>query len=1084
MYTFQVASMDTVGVDYIEIDVFGIMQIMSYNPLTGYYEYTVNTYTQTDGTYDVTITAYDLSGRTETVGPRSFYVDNNAPLLTIDDPVGGQYVSGDHVLSITSTDTFISEVYYKMDTTEWIAMTGPAPTWTATLDTTQYTDGAHTLTIRSHDYAGHTTEQWVEIIVDNTDPSISISMPIANQYIDGVFTFQIAADDSPSVEYIGVDYVEISVFGETHYATYNAQTGYYEYTVSTYTISDGTYNVSAWVYDLAGRLTSTGPMDFNVDNNAPLLVMNTPQNGDFLENVHTLNVSVTDAFILSVEYRIDSTNWLAMIQTWGTSWEADWDTQVDVDGPHRVSIRALDHSGKLTEQYVDIFVDNFAPTCTIVSPAKNQYIEDIFTFQIQAMDSVGIDFVYVSVYNMIFNATYNMQSGYFEFPLDTRLEPEDNVRNVSAWAYDLSGKWANDGPVDFMVDNHPPVLNIIFPEMEEYIFGEVYVNISAQDAFIGPQEYNVDDRGWDPIVVPFNTTAITDGWHTLSIRVFDMIGHQTQQTINVYVDNIAPKCSIISPVLDQFIERIFTFEISATDLVGIDYVSLDVFSQVVEIPYNSETGYYEYSIDTRTVDDGTYEIYATAYDKSGKASSVDSISFRVDNTPPDFTILSPKNGEYVKEEIEILVQVADTFSYDVKYTVDDSGWTQIADIFNTTLVSDSEHLITVRATDEAGHATERTVTVIVDNIAPELVILKPKNGTHHRGEVLVSVYAGGGVQKVTMSIDHEMEIDMVSLGTNAPYELNLDTMEYEDGYHTIYIRSIDFTGQESNEDCQIFVDNSGPEISIARPRSFAHRHGTIKWEINATDGTDVTGVFLKLDDGEWRSMLYDNYTTNYTYRWRTNEDDNRAYDYELKTVDSLGNEEVIRGRITVENPTSLWRAFQQNLPGIGFLFLIFFIVLCFVLLKVGKLQSWYREEKPEPKPVAEGEKQGRFRKVFARKKKGKVPKKDGVVTKEAEDILHEFEKIDDSPVPAPTAKTMPPPPPPGPGKGSFMSSIDDIEISDDRPPVQKATEDVPNEAQTTMTEFKELTEKESETEPAKEIKKGKKVKRKKFRTKE
>jgi hypothetical protein len=699
------------------------------------------------------------------------------------------------------------------------------------------------------------------------------------------------------------------------------------------------------------------------------------------------------------------------------------------------------------------------------------------------MDSVGIDFVYVSVYNMIFNATYNMQSGYFEFPLDTRLEPEDNVRNVSAWAYDLSGKWANDGPVDFMVDNHPPVLNIIFPEMEEYIFGEVYVNISAQDAFIGPQEYNVDDRGWDPIVVPFNTTAITDGWHTLSIRVFDMIGHQTQQTINVYVDNIAPKCSIISPVLDQFIERIFTFEISATDLVGIDYVSLDVFNQVVEIPYNSETGYYEYSIDTRTVDDGTYEIYATAYDKSGKASSVDSISFRVDNTPPDLTILSPKNGEYVKEEIEILVQVNDTFEYNVKYTVDDSGWTQIADIFNTTLVSDSEHLITVRATDEAGHATERTVTVIVDNIAPELVILKPKNGTHHRGEVLVSVYAGGGVQKVTMSIDHEMEIDMVSLGTNAPYELTLDTMEYEDGYHTIYIRSIDFTGQESNEDCQIFVDNSGPEISIARPRSFAHRHGTIKWEINATDGTDVTGVFLKLDDGEWRSMLYDNYTTNYTYRWRTNEDDNRAYDYELKTVDSLGNEEVIRGRITVENPTNLWRAFQQNLPGIGFLFLIFFIVLCFVLLKVGKLQSWYREEKPEPKPVAEGEKQGRLRKVFARKKKGKVPKKDGVVTKEADEILHEFEKIDDTPVPAPTAKTMPPPPPPGPGKGSFMSSIDDIEISDDSPPASPGA-DVPKEAQTTMTEFKELTEKESETEPAKEIKKGKKVKRKKFRTKE
>jgi hypothetical protein len=976
-------------------------------------------------------------------------------------------------------------VEYKVDTTEWIAMVGPQPTWTASLNTSQYTDGGHVLTIRATDSAGHVTEQWVEIIMDNTDPQIAISMPILNQYIDGVFTFQIAADDSPSVEHIGIDYVEITVFGEIHYATYNAQTGYYEYTVSTYSLTDGVYTVSAWAYDLSGRSTSAGPLDFNVDNNAPLLVMNSPSNGDFVQGYYTLNVSVTDAFVLSVEYRIDSTNWLTMTQSSGNFWEALWNTSVDVDGKHRVSIRALDYSGKMTQQWVDIYVDNFAPTCTIVSPASNQYIQDIFTFQIQAVDSVGIDYVFVSVYNMIFNATYNMQSGYFEFPLDTRLEPEDNVRNVSAWAYDLSGKSAFDGPVDFMVDNHPPVLNIIYPEMEDYISGEVYVNISAQDAFIGPQEYSVDDRGWDPIVVPWNTTAISDGWHTLSIRVFDMIGHLTQQTINVYVDNIAPRCSIISPVWDQFIERIYTFEISATDLVGIDYVNIELFNMTVEIPYNSETGYYEYSIDTRTVEDGTFDIMATAYDRSGKSSFIDSITFRVDNTPPDLTIISPKNGEYIKEEISIDVQVNDTFDYTVKYTIDDSGWTQIEDLFNTTLVSDNEHLITVRATDEAGHVTERTVTVIVDNIAPELVILEPKNGTHVTGEILFSVYAGGGVQKVTMSIDDQMEVEMVSMGINAPYEITLDTNELTDGYHTIYVNSIDFTGQESNRECEIFVDNSGPEISVIRPRSFKDREGTIKWEINATDGTDVAGVYVKFDSGDWRPMLYDNYTYNYTFSWRTSEDDNRGYDYEIKTVDTLGNEDIIRGRINVKNPTNLWRAFQENLPGIGFLFLIFFIVLCFVLLKAGKLQSWYREEKKAPKAHSKAKKHKRARGIFSRKNKG-VPKGDVAVSESADDIVHEFETIDESVTPAPVTARLPPPPPPGMGKKSMMESIDDLEITQGESPAPSDTADIPKKASKTMDEMEALAKSDSVTTQDEKVtfKKGKKAKKKLLRKKD
>jgi hypothetical protein len=337
-----------------------------------------------------------------------------------------------------------------------------------------------------------------------------------------------------------------------------------------------------------------------------------------------------------------------------------------------------------------------------------------------------------------------------------------------------------------------------------------------------------------------------------------------------------------------------------------------------------------------------------------------------------------------------------------------------------------------------------------------------------------------------MSIDDGMPLDMVSIGVNAPYELSIDTREYADGYHTIYVNSIDFTGQESDRECQIFMDNSGPDITIVRPGKFTHRKGTIGWEINATDASNIAGVYVKFDSGDWHTLLFDNYTYNYTFAWRTTEDDNRGYDYEIKTVDTLGNEEVVRGRISVKNDANLWRAFQDNLPGIGFLFLVFFIILCFVLLKVGTLQAWYREEKKAPKSKAQSKKHGKARGIFARKKKG-VPKGDIAVVEAADDIVHEFETIDEMKAPAPMTAKLPPPPPPGMGKKSMMESIDDIEINQGEPPAHSNTPDIPKKASSTMEEMKALTTTEPETPKEEKVsfERGKKkVKKRVMRRKE
>jgi hypothetical protein len=325
-----------------------------------------------------------------------------------------------------------------------------------------------------------------------------------------------------------------------------------------------------------------------------------------------------------------------------------------------------------------------------------------------------------------------------------------------------------------------------------------------------------------------------------------------------------------------------------------------------------------------------------------------------------------------------------------------------------------------------------------------------------------------------------MPQDMVSLGINSPYELTYDTNDLEDGLHTIYVSSIDFTGQESNRECDVFVDNSGPDIIIVEPTPKHVATGNTWFIVNVSDESDIDSVLIKIDNRDWEHMKYNNYSGNYTYAWLTSENDNRRHDYQIKTIDSLGNEEIIRSDLKVENPMNLWRAFQENLPGIGFLFLIFFIVLVFVLLKVGKLQSWYREEKPTPKAHAKGAKKGRFKRVFSRKKKSAAKKPEVVFSESAEEIVHEFEDIDKHHVPAVSAKHVPPPPPPPGVRGkSLVESLDDIEISDGVPPAPSETTDIPPRATSTMVEMEALTTEEPKTTSDAETKKVFKKKAKK-----
>jgi len=515
-----------------------------------------------------------------TSGLISFQIDNSDPSMQINSPLDGSYLDGIVNLNVTANDVFLSRVEYNVDGSGWVNISVP-------LNTSSFGDGDHSILFRAIDLAGHITTSEIDIVMDNNNPTGSITSPASGQYIEGTSVFTAIASDM-----VGIDKVTITVFNSTLEMTYNSGAGSYEYRTDTRLIDDGTYSFTIEVTDSSGKVITIGPRTFYVDNNAPVLRVISPLSGEYLEGDVMMNVSATDVFLDRVEYDVDGSGWIDI--------DTILNTTLFSDGSHTINIRAVDEAGHITSSSVAITIDNNLPGGSLGAPGLNQFIEGTFIFTALASDSVGIDMVTIDVFNATLEMTYNTGTGSYEYRTDTRLIP-DGSYSFNVTIVDLSGKSIEIGPRSFNVDNNAPVLRVNAPLSGDYIEDDVNLMVNATDVFLDSVEYDVDGTGWIDIAIPFNTTLFSDGTHRINIRAIDEAGHMTSSYVDVIIDNTDPTGTISEPGTNQYIEDTFIFTALASDAVGIDKVTIDVFNATLDMNYNSGTGNFEYRTDTRLI---------------------------------------------------------------------------------------------------------------------------------------------------------------------------------------------------------------------------------------------------------------------------------------------------------------------------------------------------------------------------------------------------------------------------------------------------------------------------------------------------
>jgi hypothetical protein len=950
--------------------------------------YSPTSSSQVDGIYDFYITSPQLQGilfefydASAPAGERLFYWDLTVNLNAIktEETAGGVFLStgwaylqtGGPALKpitpISDSTVFGTSYIFRVEAededgyngvnfvgfqiegeTNWISLVRESTTngiWFTYWDTTALPDGRYNLTIVAQDNEGIAVKKIVTVTIANgatlnIPPTVNLNSPASGSMITGTGIFTATTTGIASTVEFHLDGLLIGTMSSTGLEAW-------QYNLDTTNWDDGVHIVNLVAKNAAGEGSDAGIYIFdNWDLNT--LTITQPATG----SVVTDNITVIGDFSAdnSGEYAelfVDDMFWSYSDDTSLGSVSFDIDTVLLTEGGHQVKMFVYDPEGNKLMDMVTIYVDNIEPgTPTIASLIDGQFIDGDFVFMVHA-DTTDLASVELTIPTVITDMPigYNSASGYYEYTLDTTALADGNY-SVSAVSMDTAGSSASSGVVNFKIDNTAPTLTVSSPLDNAIVSGGVDFVYSAMDTFLTEVWYKIDGNSWVAINTTWDTTTFSEGGHMATIKAMDESGHYTMITLNLVVDNNAPEVAILNPVEDQFIHDDFTFRIRAKDDVGLSDVritiqnldSTDIMVDDISIILNEVSGHYEYTMDTMTLDDGNYSIMATSYDISGKNSEDVTVNFMVDNNAPMLMLIGPLNGELLTGSVGIDADYSDVFLVDMVYRIDGGAWVALSTLWDTSGVTDGEHTIDIKLTDESGHMTTQTVSVKTDNNAPVLhEVSWPTENV--ASSFYIQIFAMDAIALVDVSyqVDNLSAVKMFMNKVTGFYEAEIVTdssgLNLDDGEHDLVITATDSVGMTSSIDTIITVDNTGPTITFIEPTDGQKVKGNWKFMVEVTDEySEIDSVFIRIDKEKWLEMKEQD--GRYVYTWNTRTVYNGMYDIDIKAVDTLGNEE--EDSITIK---------VDNFPLLGLIIFIIGLVLFLTLMAL----SWSRGSKPKKK---------------------------------------------------------------------------------------------------------------------------------------
>ncbi|MDX1981392.1 MAG: Ig-like domain-containing protein [Bryobacteraceae bacterium] len=730
--TISVNAEDNVAVAGLQLKLDGVNLGSELSGAGPVFTYQWNTALHSNGAHVLSAVARDSSGNLSPAAIVNLTLNNpdvTPPSAGFTNPTNGGVVSQTVTISATASDNMaVVGVQFKLDGNN-LGTEILSPPYQFSWNTTGVSDGSHTLAVVARDAAGLTATATITVTVNNTSATFA--------------TF-LGRDDTTQGNWKGVYGQDgnLEVLHSNLYPSYSnvGSTGVNQLLLDTYSTDPRALLKQFPQFSANERIKAQFYSRFNFE-----LRINTSDNQphrialyfcDYDNMGRSITVSMRDTGtgqILDSRLLNNYQNGVYFVYNYRGNVTIRVQNNNEPNLPNG-TISGLFWGGS----GLPGAPDTTPPTVNLTSPANGAMVANTVNAAATASDNIGVVGVQFKLDGNNLGAEIT-GAGPYQIAWNT-LGVANGAHTLSAVARDAAGLSSTSSvnvTVNNFVDADPPSINFTSPANNSTVLGTIPLQVNAGDnlGVVGVQ-YRIDgaNLGGEVTASPFsnswNTTAVSNGPHTVTATARDAAGLTSVAsitvTVNNFVDTIPPQIGFNAPANNAVVTNTIPLQVTASDnvaVLGVQYKidGVNLGAEVTAAPFSS-------SWNTTAIGNGVHTISAVARDAAGltgTASVTVTVNNFVDTVAPDVSITNPANSAVLSGTVNLQSNATDNVAVTgVQYQIDGVNFGAEQTVapytlaWNTTTIGNGPHTITARARDGAGLIGTNTINITVNNVAP------------------------------------------------------------------------------------------------------------------------------------------------------------------------------------------------------------------------------------------------------------------------------------------------------------------------------------------------------------------------------
>ncbi len=756
-----------------------------------------------DGTHKITVHATDASGQTADAS-LDLLVDQQPPTLVLH-ANGATFANGavfDKDVTITAVTTDVSKV----------TTTALLDNVLVALPASTAEEKLHEIKVTATDQLGWSTPVTQTFYVDKSAPAISIKAG-AQDLANGA-SFQTDVTINFSANDLTLDSVSATLDGAP-------------FTSGTLVTSEAVHTLVVTATDRAHH-TATETRSFVVDKTAPAVTLLANGNpfiaGTAFNGAVAFTADVQDATPVTKVATLDG-----QAYTLGTA--------IATQGAHTIKVVATNGSGLMTTVGpFDFTIDTTKPVVTLSESGA------------PFADNTKFNRDVVPIVTATDNLTASPARALFvdgrSIELDAPFGEEKRDHTIYATATDAAGNVATTPTFHFLLDktkpvvtitdadgktlkdalaNHPVVVNVRVVDLTNVV---VAATLNGQSLSLGSGATQSDGS-----VIFTSAPIANDGHYDLSVTATDeALNTSDAATASFDIDQQPPPLAFTAPPDGTTVSTTTILAQGTLD----DAQSVTINGVVAQVDLIAKT----FAMNNIILLEGRNEIVATGIDKAGNSGSA-TLIVNLDTRAPELVLTAPAMNACINAQtITVTGRMSDQNAHDVHVSIT-PGDVAPVDVIpasdgsftaNIAAPGEGKFVISVEAADAAGHVTTGAVSIVVDRIAPSIVVTNsgaPFSGgfVNHPPSLFLRANDADPSATLTATLNGQPFVSGTSVNA--------------DGSYTLKATAHDCAGNVSPEVSIAFtVDTIAPHIAAIDP---------LEGSTITTSSKPIAGTFDKSD---------------------------------------------------------------------------------------------------------------------------------------------------------------------------------------------------------------------------------------------